>query len=67
MQQLILTIIFYALIVAILMMVFLMWRTGVRERQKLTQTLVDATLKSTEAAKDAAEAVRVLAEKEHPP
>jgi hypothetical protein len=67
MVQLLLTLIFYAFLAGILVLVFLMWRTGVRERQKLTQTLVDATRASTEAAKESAEAVRLLAEKkEHP-
>lgn len=60
-------IIFYGMLTAILVLVFLMWRSSARERQKLSQALVDATHASTEAAKDAAEAVRLLAEKAHGP
>ncbi len=63
MAQLILTLIFYAFLAGIFVLVFLIWRSGVRERQKLSQALVDATRASTEAAKDAAEAARVLAER----
>ena len=67
MAQLILTLIFYGILVAIFALVFLMWREGRRERAKFAQALVDAARTATEAAKDAAEAVKVLAEKEHPP
>lgn len=63
MIQLVLTLLFYLLLTGILVLVYLMWRSGVRERQKLSQALVDATQASTTAAKEAAEAVRVLAEK----
>ena len=51
MTQLILTLIFYALIVGILVFVFLMWRAGVRERQKLTQVLADVAEKSAETSR----------------
>ncbi len=63
MVQLILTLVFYAFLLGIFALVFLIWRSGVRERQKLSQALVDATRASTEAAKDAAEVARVLAER----
>ncbi len=66
MAQLILTLIFYAFLAGIFALVFLIWRSGARERQKLSQALVDATRASTEAAKDAAEAARLLAERMHP-
>ena len=66
MAQLILTLVFYAFLAGIFVLVFLIWRSGVRERQKLSQALVDATRASTEAAKDAAEAARLLAERMHP-
>lgn len=49
MQQLLLTIIFYALMVGIFVFVFLMWRTGVRERQKLTRALIEVSEKNAEA------------------
>lgn len=64
MQQLILTIIFYLLIVLILVFVFLMWRAGVHERQKLSQTLVDVATKSAETSRRLA---AILEEKEKPP
>ena len=68
MTQIILTLIFYLFLALILALVFLMWRTSVRERHKLAQGLVDSALRSAEAAKESAEAVRLLAEKkEHPP
>lgn len=68
MAQLILTLIFYLFLTLILMMVFLMWRAGVHDRRKLSQALVDATRASTEAAKESAEAVRILSQKrEYPP
>jgi len=66
MAQLILTLVFYAFLAGIFVLVFLLWRSGARERQKLSQALVDATRASTEAAKDAAEAARLLAERMHP-
>ena len=67
MAQVILTVVFYVFLAGILVFVYLIWRAGTLDRQKLTSALVDATHASTEAAKDAAEAVRVLAQKEHPP
>ena len=68
MVQIIQIVLFWLFLTAILVFVVLMWRTGVQERQKLSQTLIDATLRSTEAAKESAEAVRVLSQKkEHPP
>lgn len=50
MIQLILEIIFYLLMVLILVFVVLMWHTGVKERQKLVQTLVDVATKSAETS-----------------
>ena len=64
MQQIILTIIFYLLIVAIVVLVFLMWRVGVKRTAKMEQALIDATSKSTETARRLS---AILEEKEKPP
>lgn len=64
MTQLILTLIFYLLVALILAFVYLIWRAGVHERQKLEQTLVDVAQKSTETARKLS---AILEEKEHPP
>ena len=64
MQQLILTIIFYLLIMGILVLVYLMWRAGVHERQKLTQTLAEV---ATESAETSRRLAAILEEKEKPP
>ena len=66
MIQVILTLIFYVLLIAILVLVTLMWRSSVTRTEKLQQALIDATKASTTAAKESAEAVRILADKEHP-
>lgn len=64
MTQLILTLIFYALMVAILVLVFLMWHQGMKDRQKLEQTLIDVAQKSTETSRRLS---AILEEKEKPP
>ncbi len=64
MQQLILTIIFYVLIIAIVIFVYLIWRSGVKRTQKLEQTLIDVALKSAETSRQLS---HILAEKEKPP
>ena len=64
MQQLILTIIFYALIVAIFVFVFLIWRSGTKRTAKLEQTLIDVALRSAETSRRLA---AILEAKEHPP
>ena len=64
MTQLILTLIFYLLVVGILAFVYLIWRAGVHERQKLSQTLVDVATKSAETARKLSV---ILEEREKPP
>ena len=61
MLQVILTIIFYALMVGILTLVGLMYRTSMVSRRKTDQTLIDAAMLSAEAAHKAAEAAQKLA------
>ena len=62
MQQLILTIIFYMLIIAILVFVGLIWREGARRRQTTDKTLIDAALTSAQAANKGAEAALLSAQ-----
>ncbi len=66
MQQLILTLIFYALVVGIFTMVFLMWRMSSKRAAKLEQTLIDVALRSAETSRRLA-AILEAQEKEHPP
>ena len=64
MTQLILTLIFYLLIVGILVLVFLIWRAGVKRTAKLEQTLIDVATKSAETSRRLS---AILEEKEKPP
>ena len=69
MEQLILTIVFYAWLFAVLVLLFLMWIDGSRRIMRLQQALIDVSNKSAEAAKIAAEtakkAVLLVEEKIH--
>ena len=60
-MQLILTIVFYAWLFAILMLVFLMWRNSISRIAHMQQALIDLTTKSTDAAKAASEAAQRIA------
>lgn len=64
MTQLILTLLFYLLMAGILLLVFLMWRTGTKRTEKLEQALIDVATKSTETSRRLA---AILEEKEKPP
>lgn len=56
-----LTLFYVAWLLAVLVLLWLIWRDSVRRAQQLDKTLIDATLKAAEAAQGAAEAARLLA------
>ncbi len=68
-MQLALTLIFYAWLIIVLVLLYLMWRDGSRRVMLLQQALIDVSNKSAEAAKVAAEtaqkAVTLVEEKIH--
>ncbi len=69
MLQLALTLVFYAWLIIVLVLLFLMWRDGSKRVMLLQQALVDVSNKSADAAKTAAEtaqkAVTLVEEKIH--
>ncbi len=58
----ILTLFYVAWLIAVLVLLWLIWRDSVNRAAQLDKTLIEATLKASEAAKQAAEAARILAE-----
>ena len=69
MVQFVLTLVFYAWLIIVLVLLFLMWRDGNRRVMHLQQALIDMSNKSAETAKTAAEtaqkAVLLVEEKIH--
>ncbi len=69
MLQIALTLIFYVWLFAVLVLLYLMWRDGTKRTTRVLQALIDASNKSAEAAKTAAEtaqkAVLLVEEKIH--
>ena len=68
-MQLALTLIFYAWLIIVLVLLYLMWRDGSRRVMLLQQALIDVSNKSADAAKTAAEtaqkAIVLVEEKIH--
>lgn len=62
-MQLILTLLFFALMVGIFILVYLMWRTDTKRTAKMEQTLIDVAEKSAETARRLS---GILEEKEPP-
>ncbi len=68
MWQIISTLIFYAWLIGVLLLLWTIWRSTTMHIHRMEQTLADATIKSAEAAKIAAEAAQklvTLMEKKH--
>ncbi len=61
MWQTVLTLFYVVWLLAVLVLLWLIWRDSVKRAQALDKTLIDATLKASEAARQAAEASRILA------
>jgi hypothetical protein len=57
----ILTAFYVVWLCAVLALLWLIWRNGVKYRNRVENALIDSTLKAASAAKDAAEAARALA------
>ncbi len=68
-MQLALTLVFYAWLIIVLVLLYLMWRDGSRRVMLLQQALIDVSNKSADAAKTAAEtaqkAIVLVEEKIH--
>ena len=62
-MQLILTLLFFALMVGIFVLVYLMWRTDTKRTAKMEETLIDLAEKSAETA---GRLSHILEEKEQP-
>jgi hypothetical protein len=63
--QFILTLVFYVWLFAILVLLWLIWRTSVKHIHRMEITMFDAAMTSAQAAKTAAEAMQQLVEKKH--
>ena len=59
-MQLILTLLFYVLLVGIFVMVYLMWRTSVKRTAKLEGTLIGLAEKNADTSEKNAETARRL-------
>ena len=62
-MQLILTLLFFALMVGIFVLVYLMWRTDTKRTAKMEETLIDVAEKSAETSRRLS---HILEEKEQP-
>jgi hypothetical protein len=63
MWQTVLTIFYVLWLCAVLALLWLIWRNGVRYTMRLEQTLINAALKASDAAQKAAESAHALVEK----
>ena len=65
-MQALVTIFDLAWLCAVLVLLFAIWRGGATRLYRLQQTLIEAAMKSAEAAKRAADAAYLLAEERQP-
>ena len=58
MQQIIFTLIFYLFLIGVMVMLYLMWRDGIKRNAVLQEALIEVSNKSAEAALHASEAAQ---------